>query len=274
MSSRNNRDRLSRYVELEFRQTGLINMREVFLYLFRLEVLEIKKNKIIPPFLQFGINGVGDNIPWSQGLPFVISLHELFAITRAKDPAETAYCLRYQETRAARIEQCRGMKLNKFHVGDFCSRPIRHCHTIARRNRWIRGMQVDLTETAGGEHHHFCRERIHGVHNGIESIRSPAMNICAVDNALLLCRVFCQQVNRNVVLKHRDRGLVGDRLNQRPFNFPPCKIMGMHYAVCRVPPLPPEIKRFVTSGELNPDLNQFMEPIGPLLHHDLYCVFV
>src|SRR5450432_1584166 len=93
----------------------------------------------------------GDDVSWCKLSPRIVARHEGIAIDGPEDSTLSTNCLRDEERPPIRVIQCCGMELDEFHIchGRTCAPG--HCDTVARGNRWVRGVAIDLTAATGRE---------------------------------------------------------------------------------------------------------------------------
>ncbi len=87
----------------------------------------------------------------------LVALDETFTLLIHQPGPLTAQCLRQQEPRGTRhIERSR-MKLNELEISDVCTCLERHRNPIARGNRGVRRLAIDLTCATGCDQRAGCQ---------------------------------------------------------------------------------------------------------------------
>src|SRR3984957_19983840 len=104
-----------------------------------------------------------------------------------------------QERFSLRMKKAGGMKLNKLHIGDGCSGPPRHRHTVSGRYIRVRRVEINFAASTGGKDNSIAPDGLHIPGGFIQNV--------GPDHAIL-CRIAepaCgDQVNTHVIIENPD----------------------------------------------------------------------
>ena len=101
------------------------------------------------------------------------------------------------------------MKLDHLHITDFSPGTIGHRDAVAGRNIWIGSELIDLAHAAGGQNNRKGRERLHSTHLGVQNVQAIDAIVGRTHLAATQFGVR-QQIDREMMLEHRDLGLTGN----------------------------------------------------------------
>jgi hypothetical protein len=197
----------------------------------------------------------------------MVGVHERRPVAPAEDGALAAHRLADQEGALARRVERRGVELDELHVRHLRPRPVRHRHPVARRDRRVGGVAVDLAAAARGQHHR-AREDRH---------RLPRLRVQHQQAAAALAqrpRVRRrQQVDRGGVLQMRipaaDTAASSPRSISRPVRS---AARTMRRREC--PPSRPSESSPWSSLKCTPQLDQLAHARRPLAHQHVHRVGV
>ena len=149
VGSRCNRDVVFGNVNTQA-ETFLVDIREVFLGLFRIFMGYIQIYMIFSSLFHLTVDGTGYNVSGGKRQARVIFLHEFFSIQVFEYSSVSAHGFRNQETGAVArmIQGCR-MELDKFHILDNSLGTVYHGNSIAGCHQRIGGMGVYGLTTSG-----------------------------------------------------------------------------------------------------------------------------
>ena len=134
-------------------QTGLENVRKTFTQKRLGLVRNVQINALRTAAFDLRIDCARHYIAGGQRATRVISRHEILAPGITQDSPFAADCFRNQKRTLFGVEEAGGMELNKFHVRDGDSGAPCHGHPVARRNRRIRGVEINLPASPGSQHY-------------------------------------------------------------------------------------------------------------------------
>ena len=130
---------------------GLVDRRKSYLRVHR-QRRQIEQHVLTSALQHLLVNGPRQNVSGGQGPIRVIRGHELVAVPCAQDSALSPNRLGNQEAlRVAMIERS-GMKLDVFRVNDGGAGTVGHGKAICPSHPRIRRMQIELADSARGEH--------------------------------------------------------------------------------------------------------------------------
>ena len=166
------------------------------------------------------------------------------------------------------------MELDEFHIGDGCTGPGGHRHSVTGCDQGVCRMEVHLAESAGGEEHDPGSEAIHTLFNTVEGIDTPTVDGFLPPPCCIGRVVLGDQLDCRMVFKHAYIRRFRHRLKQRTFYFPSGEVLCMDDPVDRVSALPSQIQDAVLPGELHPNFDELTQTGRPLPHEDLHRITV
>src|SRR5207244_12088239 len=115
-------------------------------------VRKVQKTALRTAAFELSIDCARHYIARGQRATRVISRHEILAPGITQDSPFAADCFRHQKRTLFGVEEAGGMELNRFQVRDGDSRAPCHGHPVARRNRWIHGVEINLPASPISQH--------------------------------------------------------------------------------------------------------------------------
>src|SRR5262245_13152714 len=131
---------------------GLIDLRKAMNHQITVQSRHIQKHISRSRSTHFRDDRPGNYIARRKLGPFIVTIHEPLAIGITQDPALAAHSFAQKKTWSP-LDIKRGwMELDEFHVGHFCSREIRHRHSVTGRDRRISRVLIELASPTGTQH--------------------------------------------------------------------------------------------------------------------------
>ena len=90
-----------------------------------------------------------------------------------EDGSEATQRFGDEEGAVAGDGECSGVELHELHVTNGRSRTYGHRDPVARRNRWIRGLSVQLASTAAGKDHDISIDGLDGTGIAVQRPYAP-----------------------------------------------------------------------------------------------------
>ena len=217
-------------------EAGLVDGRKAGLDEVCRFVCDVEVDTLGAAAFHFGIDGTGHNVARSEFLLWVLVLHETPSALIDQNASLAANGLRNQERFDRGMVKAGGMELDELHIRDHRTGAPRHRHAVAGRDIGVRGVEVDLPTTAGGEHGDIAAEGFHHAGGLVENIDSEAAVLAGVTEF-----PRGDEVHGHVVLHDLDRGVGGDLLEEAGFDFAAGGIASVEDAAFRVAAFAPEV---------------------------------
>ncbi len=193
--------------------------------------------------------------------------HEVLADQVAEHRPLSAHRLRDQERPGRGMVETGGVELDHLHVGQRASRPGRHGNPVRRGDVRVRRVEIYLTAAAGGQHGTVRADQSHRAGLLVQE-RRP---VTAPAAALGVRRY--PEVEREVVLQHRDVRMRRHRGEQRGLDLVASAVSGVHDAAFAVSPFHAQVEAVRTVvGEGRSELHEVADQAGTLADHRLHHV--
>ena len=154
------------------------------------------------------------------------------------------------------------MELHHLHVADLGAGAIGHRDAVAGRDVGIGRELVDLTGTAGRQHHRGGGERLDASGLGVQDVQTEHPVLVGADRAEAQLGAR-DQVDRQVVLQHLDLRGAGDGAQERRFDGPAGHVAGVEDTALGVAAFAAEVRPAIGSVlELHAPSDEFGDPGG------------
>ena len=125
--------------------------------------------------LHLGIDRTRHDIAWRERPARMHACRKIVAFAIAQHSAFAAHSLGDQKRGRLRMKEAGRMKLHEFHVGDDGAGAPGHRHAVARRDRGVGRIEINLPATAGREDQSISADRFHRAGSFIKDIHAETV---------------------------------------------------------------------------------------------------
>ena len=175
----------------------------------RVFVRYIQVFKTVAVNFHFVVNGPRYNITGSQGAAAIIFLHKFPSVAATKYGTVTANGFGDEKYRfVARMIECCGVKLHKFHIFYSSTGTVNHGYAVAGSNGGIGGCLIHAAYSACSQHCHFRQEGVNVVALLIEGIHPVTFDVGCVLGYNFAQVMLCENFNGKIMLVQLNFGMI------------------------------------------------------------------
>ena len=235
---------------------------------------DIEKDALASAPFHLRVDRPGDNVARSEFPLRMMLLHEASALCIEQNAAFAAHGLRDEKRLGLGMVKAGRMELDELHVRNQRPGAPCHRHSVAGGDIRIRGIEIDLTASAGCEHVDIASQSLHLTAALVEHIHA---------HTAVLHRITKfsrgQEINRHVILQNRDIRMRGDLSDKGSLDLEPGEILEVQHPSLGMPALAGEIE-FTNAVlefpfvEVHPELHEFLNAGRPFRDDGAHHVLV
>jgi hypothetical protein len=154
-------------------KTFLINIGKTLPKEISISMGYVQINAVVPTLLDLSINGSSHYISTGQILERVVFGHEGLPTFIDETTPFSPHRFGDEEVLSVRVIKAGRVKLNKFHICNFCPCPVSHGHTVTGGHIRVASVNVNLAGTACTKESVSCQEGQDTISFDIQNVGAP-----------------------------------------------------------------------------------------------------